>query len=132
MAWQSCSDRPRDSHPGEGAGEAEYVIAENIRQHQAILALLEECHGFEGIAGEGRKRSAETDDYEQPPARIDKDAFGGPDHEKADNETAYNVDDQRAVGKDGAELAHGKAAENVSEIGSQNGSNGYSGEVFQA
>jgi len=89
------------------------------------LSALEVAHGFEGVAGEGGKRSAETDDDQETPAGVGEDTFRGPDHKEAHDDAAHDVDEQRAVGKDGAEFLDRKTAYEVACIGADNRAQGY-------
>src|SRR5271165_210513 len=106
--WDAYSECPRQRHAGERATEAEQVVAENIREHQTPLSLLEIGHCLVGVARERGERSAEADDDQQSPARIDQNSLRGPDHEESNDEAADDVDGQSSVRKNWAELLGGE------------------------
>ena len=68
----------------------------------------------------------------KPPAGIDQHSLGGPDHEESNDEAADDIDGQSSVGKDGAEFSGGEAAQQISQVGADNGGDGYGEEIFHA
>src|SRR6185369_16436197 len=97
--------------------------------HAQPLSLLQVGHRFEGIAGESREAAAEANYDQQSPARVDKHALGGPDHEPADDKAAGEIDDQSSVRKHWTENFGDVTAENVAEIGADDGAQRYHDEV---
>src|SRR5580765_4888105 len=112
---------PRQCHTAERGGQAQQVVTDNVGKHQSPLSLFEIRHGLERIAGKGRERSAEANDYQQPPARVEQSAFGRPDHEEAHDEAAQDVDEERSDREDRTKFSGGEAAEEVSKVGADDG-----------
>src|SRR5579863_1652522 len=132
LACRPYSKRPRQRHPGQCSAEAEKIVAENVGQHQPPLTALEKGHAFEGVAGECRERTAEADHHQQPPSWIDENALRRPNHEKAYDKAAQDVDDQRAVGKNGPQLPDCETAQDIPQIRAQDGGDRDSEKVFHS
>ena|ERR1022692_765931 len=92
--------------PGQGGasqygGQAECVAGHDVDAGQEPLSLLHKRKAFEGITGESGVGTAEADDHQQPPARVEQYSFGGEDEKESDDEAAGDVNEQRAVGERG-------------------------------
>src|ERR1700686_4649730 len=120
----------RQPHASQSGAETEYVIAENIDEHEPPLSMLEISHGFKCVAGKSGKRAAEADDHQKPQARIYQDELGNPDEEKADNNAARNIDQKRAERKNWAELVNRKTAYQVTQVRANDGSDRNRKKVF--
>src|SRR6266567_6457869 len=114
------SDCTRQRHSRERSAQAEQIVAQNIGEHQSPLALLEVRHRLKRVAGKSRERPAETDHHQQSPARVHQHTFAGPDKKEAHNEAANDVDGERSVREDGAELLRRETAEQISQVGADN------------
>src|SRR5580700_7286222 len=111
----------RHGHARQCAAEAKNIVAEDVGQHESPLPVLEVSHGFKSIARESSKRAAEADHYQQPPARVYKCPLRGPDDEQAHDEAAHNVDKERSVREDGAQFQGSEAAQQVTQVGADDG-----------
>src|SRR5262249_49591583 len=109
------------SHAPERTGQTEKVVAENVRQHESQLPMLEIHHALKCVTGKRGEGTAETHDDQHAPARIDDNALRGPDHEKPNDKASNNVDNERAVRKNRAKLFYREAANPVAKICTQNG-----------
>src|SRR4029077_8773988 len=87
-------------------------------------------HSLESVAGESGKRAAETDHHQQSPTRVYERAFRGPDDEEAHDEAAYDVDEERSVGEDGAQFEGSESAQQVTQVGANDGGDGDGKKVF--
>ena len=95
----------------EHCGEAERVAGHDVDAGQESLSLLHEREAFERVAGERSVRTAEADGDEQAPARVEQRAFGREDEKESEDEAASDVDQQRAVGERGGEIAGDESTE---------------------
>src|SRR5436190_10435905 len=86
-------------------------------------------HGFKRIAGRSCVCATETNHHKKPPARIEQHTLGGPDHKKAHDNAASDVDKKRAVRKDRPQYFGGEAADDVTGVGAENCADGYNHEV---
>src|ERR1700730_11888788 len=120
---------PRQRHSYQRPGEAQKIVAEEVREHQQPLSLLEISHGLEGVAGKGRESAAEANYDQQTPARIDQYPLRGPDHEEADNHASRDIDHQGSVRKHRPHDFRGVAAQEITSVGSDNRPQGYGEEV---
>src|SRR5208337_237216 len=111
---------PRQGSASQNGGEAERVAGHNVDAGQEPLSLLHQRETFEGVAGERGVRAAEADGDQQTPARVKQRAFGREDKKESEDKAAGNVDQQRAVGEGGYEIAGDECAEEVARAGSDN------------
>src|SRR5207245_7053713 len=119
---------PRQTHPRQRRTEAEQIIGHDVGHHEQPLTLLEISRRLESIAGESCKAAAESNNYQQAPARINQHALRGPDHKKPYGEAAGH-NDQRSVREHWPENLGKVAAQDVTRVGAQNCAQGYSKEV---
>jgi hypothetical protein len=120
----------RDPHTGQDRPKTKQVISKDVSSGDRPSSLLEIRHRFERVTGKCRERSAETDYYEQSPARIYDDALGRPDEKESGDKTADNVDEQRAKREAVMLELRGQATQDMPKIRARDGCDGYSEEVF--
>src|SRR5271156_1951584 len=92
--------------------------------------MLKESHGFISVAGESSERTAESNHHQQPPARIDQHVLRGPDNKPAHNKAAHNVDEERSVRKNRTQFLGSEPAQEVTQIGADDGVDRYGEEIF--
>src|ERR1700677_1840516 len=92
--------------------------------------MLKVGHGFKCIAGECSKRTAESNHDQQPPARIKQHVLRGPDNKPAHDEAAHNIDEERSVRKNRAQFFGGEPAQEVTQVGADDGGARYGEEIF--
>jgi len=105
----------------EDGGEAERVAGHDVDAGQEPSSLLHEREAFEGVAGERGVRTAEADGDQQAPARVEQRTFGREDEKESEDEAAGDVNQQRAEGERGGEIAGDESAEEVAGAGPDNG-----------
>src|SRR5208337_1261120 len=111
---------PRERSASQYGGEAERVAGHNVDAGQEPLPLLHQREALEGVAGERGVGTAEADGDQQAPARIEQRAFGRENEKESEDEAAGDVDQQRAIGESGGEIAGDEIAEEVAGAGSDN------------
>ena len=94
------------------------------------MALFEVGHGLKGVARKCCEGPAEADNYQQAPTGIDQDSLGSPNDKKTHDETADDVDDQRAEGKYRTKLFNRETANQITKICADDCGDGNRKEVF--
>src|ERR1700687_2064757 len=102
-----------ESGASQDSGEAERIAGHDVDPGQEPLSLLQEREAFEGVAGERGIRAAKANGGQQSPARVEQRAFGREDEKESEDEAAGDVNQQRAVGERGGEIAGDESAEEV-------------------
>src|ERR1700678_409895 len=92
--------------------------------------MLKESHGFKCVAGEGSKRTAEANHYQQAPARMDQHALAGADDKPAHDGAANNIEKQRSVRENRTQFFGGEPAQEVTKVGADDGGDRYSEEIL--
>lgn len=119
--FESILQRPSQHRSGNNGREAEHIAADDIDANQEPLPTFHEGEALIGVAGKGRVRTAETNDHQQAPARIDEHAFGREDEEESDEEAPGDVNQKRAIGKRRRKIAGDQKAKEVTGARSNDG-----------
>src|SRR5437773_272761 len=85
------------------ADQPDRVAAEDVSPSRQPIAILDQLEDFPGVTAERRVAAEEAGDEEQSPQWAHADALSDERQHNANGKGARNVDDQRAVGKFGAQ-----------------------------